>query len=242
LRQFAGFLVGLVLLMAAGNASAGDTSSLNVLGYSPDGKVFGFEEYGIADGSGFPYANVFLIDIAADKFLPGTPIRVQVEEDAPLSQVRKTARAKAAPLLEKYRLEDNPGVIVAYNPPSELDSDPYRLRFKSFVSAPPHGYTNALALKVKDFPVPASCSGFADSYKGFTLTLTEHEGRPGATVVHDDKGVPASRLCPLDYSIGAVVSSEIREGTMIAMILVHSYGFEGPDRRWIAVPIDPYGP
>src|SRR5690606_36811639 len=40
-------------------AFAGDTASLDVLGYSPDGKVFAFEEYGIADGSGFPYSNIY---------------------------------------------------------------------------------------------------------------------------------------------------------------------------------------
>jgi predicted secreted protein len=39
-----------------------------------------------------------------------------------------------------------------------------------------------------------------------------------------------------------VVSSEIRDVTPMAMILVGSYGFEGNDRRWIAVPINPYGP
>ena len=40
-------------------ASAGDTATPQVLGFSADGKVFAFEEYGIQDGSGFPYANRF---------------------------------------------------------------------------------------------------------------------------------------------------------------------------------------
>ena len=242
MRRIAGLLVGAVLLSLAGKAFAGDTSSLNVLGYSPDGKVFGFEEYGIGDGSGFPYSNVFFIDIAEDKFLPGTPIRIRAEEEAPLSKIRDMARAKAEPLMAKYKLADNPGVIVAYNPPSEIDSNPTTLRFKSSVSLPPYGYTNTLVLSTKDFPTPQTCAGFADSYKGFTLKLTEYQGQPTSKVIHEDTDVPASRLCPLDYSIGAVVSSETREETMIAMILVHSYGFEGPDRRWIAVPVDPYGP
>jgi predicted secreted protein len=242
LKRILGSLVGLAALALAGQATAGDTASLNVLGYSPDGKVFAFEEYGIADGSGFPYSNIYFLDIAADKFLPGTPIRAYVENEGPVSVIRETARAKAAPLISKYRLTDNPGVIVAYNPPSELDSDALRVRFQSFVSAPPHGYTNTLVLEVKDFPMPETCAGFADSYKGFTLKLTEYQGQPTDKVVHDDTSVPASRLCPNDYRIGAVISSEIREETLIAMILVGSHGFEGNDRRWIAVPVNPYGP
>lgn len=219
-------------------ASAGDTASLNVLGYSPDGKIFAFEEYGIADGSGFAYSNIYFLDVTADKFLPGTPIRVRDEEESRLSKIRGMARAKADPLIARYRLADNPGVIVAYNPPSELDSNPYKVRFHPAISAPPYGSTDTLVLSLKDFPISASCKGFADTYKGFALKLTEYEGKPLDKVVHEDTAVPASRLCPSDYSIGAVISSEIRAVPLIAMILVHSYGFEGPDRRWIAVPID----
>ena len=229
------------MLLATGNASAGDTASLNVLGYSPDGKVFAFEEYGVADGSGFPYSSIYFIDTAEDKFLPGTPIRARVEDEGPLGKVRETARAKAAALAAKYQLSDNPGVIVAYNPPSEIDSDPHKLRFFSYVSAPPHDHRNTLVLTVKDFPISADCEGFADRYAGFTLRLAEYRGQAMDKVVHDDQSVPKSRLCPNDYRIGAVISSEIREAPLIAMILVGSHGFEGNDRRWIAVPVNPYG-
>lgn len=223
-------------------ASAGDTASLNVLGYSPDGKVFAFEEYGVSDGAGFPYSNIYFIDVAANAFLPGTPIRVHMEEEGPLGKVREMAQAKAAALATQYQVADNPGVIVAYNPPSELGSDPGKLRFYPYVSAPPYGYTYTLVLREKDFPISKDCAGFADSYKGFTLRLTEYQGQPMDKVLHDDTSVPKSRLCPNEYRIGAVVSSEIREVTPMAMILVGTYGFEGNDRRWIAVPVNPYGP
>jgi predicted secreted protein len=79
-------------------------------------------------------------------------------------------------------------------------------------------------------------------YKGFTLKLTEYRGAAIDRILHEDTSVPASRSCPNEYSIGAVVSSEVRESPLIAMILVGSFGFEGNDRRWIAVPVDPYGP
>lgn len=242
MKIFAGFFAGLTMFATAGGASAGDTASLNVLGYSPDGKVFAFEEYGVYDGSGFPYSSIYFIDTVEDKFLPGTPIRVSVDEEGPVGKVRETARDKAAALTAKYQLADNPGVIVAYNMTSEIDTDPYKVRFYSFVSAPPHDYTNTLVLTEKDFPISPDCAGFADSYRGFTLTLTEYQGQPTNTVLHDDTNVPKSRSCANTYRIGAVVSSEIREVTMMAMILVGSYGFEGNDRRWIAVPIKPYGP
>lgn len=242
MRTFAGLLIGLCLLLTAGTASAGDTASLNVLGYSPDGKVFAFEEYGISDGAGFPYSNVYFIDTVADKFLPGTPIRIRVEEEGQLGKIRDMAHAKAADLAARYQLADNPGVIVAYNLPSEFDADPHRLRFYAYVSVLQYDHANTLVLTEKDFPISPDCAGFADSYKGFTLKLAEYQGQPMDKVLHDDTGVPKSRNCANEYRLGAVVSSEVSEVPLIAMVLVGSYGFEGNDRRWIAVPVNPYGP
>jgi predicted secreted protein len=43
-------------------ALAADTAALSILGFSRDQGVFAFEEYGIQDGSGFPYSNIYAID------------------------------------------------------------------------------------------------------------------------------------------------------------------------------------
>ena len=242
MKGILGSLVGLAALALAGQAIAGDTASLNVLGYSPDGKVFAFEEYGVLDGSGFPYSNIYFIDIEKDTFLPGTPIRTRIDEELPLPKIRSMARAKAAPLIDKYKVEDNPGVMVVYNPPSELDSDGHKVRFHSYVSAPPYSHTNTLVLTERQFPPTEACLNMTGEYTGFTLKLTEYQGNVLDKVLHEDTTVPASRSCPNAYSIGAVISSEVKEVTMMAMILVGSFGFEGNDRRWIAVPVNPYGP
>jgi len=242
LKGILGSLIGLAALALGGQAIAGDTASLNVLGYSSDGKVFAFEEYGISDGSGFPYSNIFFIDIEKDAFLPGTPIRTRVDDELPLPKVRGMSRTKAVALIEKYRVEENPGVIVVYNPPSELGSDPHKVRFHSYASAPPQGYTNTLVLTERQFPPSEPCLNMTGEYTGFTLKLTEYQGNVLDKILHEDATVPSSRSCPNGYRIGAVISSEVREVTMMAMILVDSFGFEGNDRRWIAVPISPYGP
>jgi predicted secreted protein len=61
-------------------ANAGSISELEILGFSADASIFAFEEHGIQDGSGFPYANRFYIDVATDGFVAGTPIRVRIDE------------------------------------------------------------------------------------------------------------------------------------------------------------------
>ena len=84
------FLASLAL---AGPAKAGDVAQLEILGFSRDGKVFAFEEYGVQDGSGFPYANRYYIDTATDAFVRGSPVRVRLDdESASLDAARRQAR------------------------------------------------------------------------------------------------------------------------------------------------------
>ena len=73
-------VIAALSLFAAGPAAAGDAAELGILGFSADGGVFAFEEYGIQDGSGFPYSSIFIIDTAKDAFIPGTPIRVRIDD------------------------------------------------------------------------------------------------------------------------------------------------------------------
>lgn len=229
--------------LSVSTAFAGDMASLNVLGYSRDGNVFAFEEFGILDGSGGAYSNIFFIDIKSDTFLPGTPIRTgSPEEEGRLAAVRSEARAKADKLLAQYGVADDPGILVAYNPPSEMDSDPRKVRYYRYLSAQNWDRANTLELEEREFPPSPECLNMTGTYTGFTLRLTENEGSASKVVLHADETIPKSRNCPNQYRIGAVVSSEIQSVPQIAMILVGSFGFEGNDQRWIAVPILPDGP
>jgi predicted secreted protein len=243
MRAIAGTMLGLLGLCLACPAAAGDMASLNVLGYSRDGKVFAFEEFGILDGSGGAYSSVYFIDIESDSFVAGTPIRVgRPEEEGQLAAVRKESRDKAAALSAKYGLADNPGILVAYNPPSEYDGNPDQVRYFPYLSAQIESMSRTLKLETREFPATAECLNMTGTYSGFTLKLVEEGGRPADILLHDDKSVPASRHCPNQYRIGAVVASEIADVPQIAMILVGSFGFEGNDQRWIAVPVVPRAP
>jgi len=73
-------LVGLLGWSSA--VRAGDVARLEILGFSHNGAVFAFEEYGVQDGSGFPYANRYYIDTASDSFVKGTPIRVRLDDES----------------------------------------------------------------------------------------------------------------------------------------------------------------
>ena len=76
--RLAALATALLLLSVA--ARAGDMATVQILGFSDDGGIFAFEEYGVQDGSGFPYANRYYIDTANDTFLHGTPVRERLDD------------------------------------------------------------------------------------------------------------------------------------------------------------------
>ena len=235
LRLFAAAIPAMLAL--TGTAWAGDSAQLNVIGYSQDGKIFAFEEFGILDGSGGVYSSYFFLDTENDKFLEGTPIKLRNEEgDETMAKIRGMAREKAASLIKQYGLEDNPGYLLAYNPVSEVESDAHRLRYYQYQSSPPTAQTSTMVLKEKPFPASKDCLNMTGNFSGFSLAFTESLSKPSDRVIYEDKQVPASRNCPNGYRIGAIVRGESDNLPAIAMIQVSSFGFEGNDQRWIAIP------
>jgi len=227
--------VFLALLIAVPAAWAGDYAYRDIFGFSPDGKYFAFEEYGVQDGSGFPYSNIFVIDTATDDWAEGTPIRRRIDDEAtPLSKARSEARAKADPVLKKLKIEPR-GLLVVSNPATELSADPYHVRFRlnDFFNMTERAWT--LRLTLITVPEPAATCENLGPVKGLKLALTNPEGE--TNVIAQDKSVPESRFCPRDYAISDVVAftPEGGETTIAVLLSLFRQGFEGPDRRFIAV-------
>jgi predicted secreted protein len=69
------------------------------------------------------------------------------------------------------------------------------------------------------------------------LTLTAPDGTT-EDIHHDGATLPKSRGCPMDYRLYAVVTPFEQATPRIALISIYPFGFEGPDRRFLAVPLD----
>ncbi|WP_345899894.1 DUF2259 domain-containing protein, partial [Martelella sp. UBA3392] len=127
-----------VSALAAATASAGDFAAFTPLGFSEDGKVFAFEEYGQEDGSGFAYSNIFFIDTEKDAFLEGTPFRLRTETDnASISAARALAVREALQMIQDYNLLDHPGWLAAFNPVTENNGDNGTIRYRAHPNLSP---------------------------------------------------------------------------------------------------------
>ena len=89
-----GLVFAAALLASCGCALAADGAEFNAIGYSPDSRYFAFEQYGVQDGSGFPYWQVFVVDLKTNEWVKGAPVRVVLEnEQAKLSAARDKAHS-----------------------------------------------------------------------------------------------------------------------------------------------------
>lgn len=231
-------LAGLAFAIAtfASPALAGDAAALSILGFSPDGSIFAFEEYGVQDGSGFPYANRFYIDTAKDRFIDGTPIRVRIDDEtASLEAVRATASDQGQAIIRDDTLQ--PGFTAGFNAVTELSADPYRLAVNPRPVFPPIDAPLEFRLEEIALEQPANCFDRGEAV-GFRLVRVGLAPGEETRTIHEDSTIPESRRCPLGYRLGAVQTFYPQDGAPVYAVLisVQSLGFEGPDHRWIAIP------
>ena len=232
------FTLAAALCLAALPAKAGDMATLNILGFSGDAATFAFEEYGVQDGSGFPYANRFYIDTANDSFLPGSPVRVRIDDEtASVEDARAQARTQGEAIVPDSGLAANPGFNAGFNPPTELSADPHRIVVNPRPVQPPVDAPLEFRLEEIPFPATGSCAGVTGSSVGFRLLSIDASAGGVTEVLHEDTSVPSSRACPTGYRIGGVQTYIPFQGpsAIAVLIAVESFGFEGPDHRWMAV-------
>lgn len=229
------------LALFAAPAFAGDAANFTPLGFSADGRYFGYEEFGVQDGSGFAYSNIFILDVAEDKWVGGSPFRVRLEEESPtLAGVRTLAMGQAAKALADLDVTE-PAIIAAMH----ADGQPVADRKTIMFGAPGFGLNepdDSAKLSLSTFPSTSTVRCVEDfgfeKPVGFALELEPSDRAP--VLIYRDESVPASRNCTVDYQLSAVVGPvnwAWNNRTPVAIISVFSQGFEGPDRRFIAVPI-----
>src|SRR5690606_6423754 len=148
------------------------------------------------DGSGFPYASIYVLDLPADRWVAGSPYRARLEGDGDsVRDVRAAARALARPTLDRLAVGGG-AQLLATNADGEPDAAPRSLRFGT-PGFGLDGVRDESLLELERFPLPAAvdCSIVEGEVYGFALRLD------GVEIARDSGRLPASRGCPLDYRV-----------------------------------------
>lgn len=238
-RACAAVSATLLAAILVSSVHAGDFADLRIIGFSKDGRRFAFEQYGIQDGSGFPYSEVFVIDVQKDSWVKPSPFKF-VEKDVPegadpdvmLDDTRHVAiqAASDSGLLDGI---DYPGQTVGDNPVTEVSADPHLMVVNPRKVVP--AFDDPMEFSIEEYPLPSDkCAGYGAQTRGFRLTML-YQGM--ARVLNDDNDLPESRGCPLSYRIERVITRYPDAGPPVfaALILMQTHGFEGPDGRYLAI-------
>lgn len=254
--------IALVAGLAAAPAHAFDLYALKVLGFSPDGRHFGFMYYAPQFDAQRFHAEVSLIDATTDRFVAGAPIKVTEEMkddipegkfDAELNAFLGRVEKRAAPLVGQHKVS-KPGTVmakVAAARAEEYETTPDK-------PAPEAGAASITAkhprlgelkfnLETRDADWPPasklyagkeapSCITEMDPSKGVVFRLTLEQGGR-SIVLQDDKTIPSSRHCVTGYGIVEVQSFDRPDGkvTLVVLLGMKKRGFEGEDRVFLAV-------
>lgn len=226
---------------------AGDYADLHFIGFSRDGKYLAFEQYGTADGSGYPYAYLYLVDAEKNTFA-SKPFEVYLEnERATEEDAVKKVEALAARKMRQLKIErGNTGKLILAHPltdetldlPQVSDDEKFsKVRFK--VRPYPMEQSGFIELKLNSIPVkPANCDDDSGVYEFFKFELTldsldgDGEKRIETEILQKDIILPPQRGCPTSYRQERVY---LYKDKLAVFINMFSRGYEGDNMRYMVV-------
>lgn len=126
-------LIAGFIFIAAGISFAGDAAAFKDIGFSGDGKIYVFGQYGKTDVNYQPYAEIYTIDVEKNEYVPGGVYKNhEVDSMRSGSQVYEDLLAKHFLDLKKYNCKSASVDDVLYVLESEKKKGDDVIEFKNY--------------------------------------------------------------------------------------------------------------
>ena len=144
-------LIAGLIFFAAGISFAGDAAAFKDIGFSSDGKIYIFGQYGKTDVNYQPYAEIYTIDVEKNEYVPGGVYKTLESSDSMRSgsQVYEDLLAKHFFDLKKYNCKSASVDDVLYVLESEKKKGVDVIEFKNYGD---DGESNRLTYNVRLVP------------------------------------------------------------------------------------------
>ncbi len=231
------FVTGLLCaLISSNDARAAFAAERDIIGFNSTGTVFVFEQFGRQDGSGFPFSELFYIGTATNSYA-FLPVRRRIDNE--MKSV-KAARNKTRRAANRLGIGpggfSSPGRLVASDAITEDPSPHDTMTFARFYL--PSGDAPKYQVELTETISPAAhCADLTQGEEKILKLTLKNLSTQETEILQEDGAIPTSRGCPTDYSISDVVLFDRANGETVIVVLVNviRFGFEGPDRFFIAV-------
>jgi predicted secreted protein len=233
----------LFMMLFGATALAGDAADFLPLGFSKDGTYYAFAQTGVQDGSGFPYAQVAVVNVAKNSFAASRSVVLE-DIDGSRGLTPEHALNKALSQVNLGRFGIRRGQNLGRDLLLRLDTD-----FSSY-SQTLFSYDfwaeGGASLTIPKYELLVETVDGEDTTEGqwctellgerpqmLKLTLQGREGTDETRLVlQEDRRLPRSRSCVNAYSVRRV--TEFR-GALVVAVSFTTPGFEGPDVRHMVV-------
>ena len=224
-------------LLAASLSGAADLAEFALVGFSRDGSHVAWEEYGVQDGSGFPWASLAVVEassgetVLADTLLlnlysSGYSERWEDELDL-VGLLRDSVRTLLAPALDSLGIEEGrTGVALL----TRLPTDASHYRTTEFVRqwwGP--GYARGPRYMLQ---LECDTLGREMMYNAHLVSLRLVLRAAGRELVLADDGADGA---PMAYWYRIREVHMYGDSTLAVVLSKGLPGFEGPDTRWRVV-------
>ena len=205
-------------LSIAPMSHAAEASHLELIGFSKNGAFVAFTQFGVQDGSGFPYAYTSFVGVKNNRLEAELGGVLEVDS-ATIEQARAKTRVQVVAAMRKYSIiAGNQGRFIAVTPP--------------------HMYTT-----ISEFFAFDRTYGLSIATKPAISTVEYCNAPPQLLIVklmvsgktrdlQRDTRLPASRDCAYGYELR---SAHLYGRSLAVFVSYQTLGFEGADSRWMVV-------
>lgn len=242
-------LTALLTFAPFGTAHAGDAAARKIIGFSPNGGSFAFEQYSQLYDSTEVIAEIQVLDIESDGAVKTTSVSrlTKSDDEIEVDTVRAELAINAKPELDKRGINE-PGRHFAGKPSMNLDEigiyqmDPQPLAKTQTVNLPDG---RKLVIDISSQARgKASCEGAGGrgtkgsvKVAGVTLRVSIDGATP--VIRHQDEKLPYARRCVNAYGIAETYHHQAPDGSQTLAVLIETVDSNnyhaGPNRRFMAV-------
>jgi predicted secreted protein len=214
------FALGMLAPAAAGAAE------VKVLGFSPDGRYFAFEQSG-ADAAG-SYSMTTAMEVADNRQVKGGSISYNDDDRSRLKKATTTTKR----LLRRLKISARDYMTVSLR---GLDVEPFEEASHKSLALPSSWFGPESWLVLQQFKIALRCHTTNANPVGFGLALERKNAAP-IQLAHD-VAIPSSRGCQTHYRVVEAHARRLKEGPVAMAVIVQNFapGFDARNRSFIAV-------
>jgi predicted secreted protein len=229
-----------VVFLGVSRLWAGDAASFVDLGFSPDGTIYMFAQYGIQGQTLHPWAELFVVDVSRNNFVPGG--RVSYTHDSPAVAGQDGSGALYRLISRNSALPDRYGVSYL------LQGHPLYISMENGDTGAPDvsGFNAGETIEFRDFELGASykavlvpyVEGSGASLKSSFYINLERTARDGSRQSYVVGTPQLKRPLIASYRIRKVMIAP-RDGSIIFVIETKKQGDRGYDLRYMVEALRP---